>query len=145
MNGSILIVDDDDDTAMLLRDSLRKRSFDVECVNSAQKCLERLGGADHQTALSAAWHDPAPRSGVIDVKVLPLQTGVELQAPFATPAPAAVFTRGNAIWAVFAANADLRIDATALPTGYRIRTLRGKNLTLSLMFPPRAWTWRWMR
>ena len=42
MHGSILIVDDDDDTAMLLRDSLRKRSFDVEAVNSAQKCLERL-------------------------------------------------------------------------------------------------------
>ncbi len=42
MNGSILIVDDDDDTATLLRDNLRKRSFDVESVNSAAQCLERL-------------------------------------------------------------------------------------------------------
>ncbi len=42
MNGTILIVDDDDDTAILLRDSLKKRGFDVECVNSAQQCLDRL-------------------------------------------------------------------------------------------------------
>jgi DNA-binding NtrC family response regulator len=42
VNGTILIVDDDDDTAVLLRDSLRKRGYDVEAVNSAQQCLERL-------------------------------------------------------------------------------------------------------
>jgi two-component system response regulator HydG len=42
VNGTILIVDDDEDTAVLLRDSLRKRGYDVEAVNSAQQCLERL-------------------------------------------------------------------------------------------------------
>ena len=42
MNGTILIVDDDDDTAVLLRDSLRKRGFDVDAVNSAPQCLEHL-------------------------------------------------------------------------------------------------------
>jgi two-component system response regulator HydG len=42
VNGTILIVDDDDDTAVLLRDSLRKRGYDVDAVNSAQQCLERL-------------------------------------------------------------------------------------------------------
>ena len=42
MNGNILIVDDDEDTAILLRDSLRKRGFDVDAVNSAQQCLEHL-------------------------------------------------------------------------------------------------------
>jgi two-component system, NtrC family, response regulator AtoC len=42
VNGTILIVDDDDDTAVLLRDSLRKRGYDVDSVNSAQQCLERL-------------------------------------------------------------------------------------------------------
>ena len=42
MNGTILIVDDDDDTAVLLRDSLRKRGYDVDAVNSAQQCLEHL-------------------------------------------------------------------------------------------------------
>ena len=42
MNGTILIVDDDDDTAVLLRDSLRKRGFAVDAVNSAQQCLEYL-------------------------------------------------------------------------------------------------------
>jgi len=36
VNGTILIVDDDDDTAVLLRDSLRKRGYDVDAVNSAQ-------------------------------------------------------------------------------------------------------------
>src|SRR5436190_21898347 len=30
VNGTILIVDDDEDTAVLLRDSLRKRGFDVD-------------------------------------------------------------------------------------------------------------------
>jgi len=42
VNGTILIVDDDDDTAVLLRDSLRKRGYDVDAVNSAQQCLEHL-------------------------------------------------------------------------------------------------------
>jgi two-component system response regulator HydG len=42
VNGTILIVDDDEDTAVLLRDSLRKRGYDVDAVNSAQQCLERL-------------------------------------------------------------------------------------------------------
>jgi len=42
VNGTILIVDDDDDTAVLLRDSLRKRGFDVDAVNSGQQALERL-------------------------------------------------------------------------------------------------------
>ena len=42
MDGTILIVDDDEDTAILLRDSLRKRGFDVDAVNSAQQCLEHL-------------------------------------------------------------------------------------------------------
>jgi two-component system response regulator HydG len=42
VNGTILIVDDDDDTAVLLRDSLRKRGFAVDAVNSAQQCLEYL-------------------------------------------------------------------------------------------------------
>jgi two-component system response regulator HydG len=42
VTGTILIVDDDEDTATLLRDSLRKRGFDVDAVNSAAQCLEHL-------------------------------------------------------------------------------------------------------
>ncbi len=42
MNGTILIVDDEDDTAVLLRDSLRKRGFEVDSVNSAQQALDHL-------------------------------------------------------------------------------------------------------
>jgi len=46
VNGSILIVDDEDDTAVLLRDSLRKRGFDVDAVNSAQQALDHLRTAE---------------------------------------------------------------------------------------------------
>src|SRR5579859_1453566 len=42
MNGSILIVEDEDDTAALLRDLLRQRGFAVTAVSSGQQCLEQL-------------------------------------------------------------------------------------------------------
>jgi two-component system response regulator HydG len=42
VTGNILIVDDEEDTALLLRDSLRKRGFDVESVTSGQAALEHL-------------------------------------------------------------------------------------------------------
>jgi DNA-binding NtrC family response regulator len=40
--GSVLVVDDDIDTAALLRDSLRRHGLDVHDVNSAEEALERL-------------------------------------------------------------------------------------------------------
>ncbi len=42
MHGTIQIVDDDADTAAMLRDALRKRGFDVYDVHSAKEGLERL-------------------------------------------------------------------------------------------------------
>jgi two-component system response regulator HydG len=45
VNGTILIVDDEEDTAVLLRDSLRKRGFDVDAVTSGQAALEHLRSA----------------------------------------------------------------------------------------------------
>jgi DNA-binding NtrC family response regulator len=42
LNGSVLVVDDDFDTAALLRDSLRRRGLDVHEVHSADECLARL-------------------------------------------------------------------------------------------------------
>ncbi len=42
VTGTILIVDDEEDTALLLRDSLRKRGFDVDAVTSGQAALEHL-------------------------------------------------------------------------------------------------------
>ena len=42
MNGSILVVDDDVDTAQLLRDGLRRRGLSVNSVHSASACLARL-------------------------------------------------------------------------------------------------------
>nr|HEX4315809.1 response regulator [Kofleriaceae bacterium] len=40
--GRILVVEDDQDTAMLLCDALRKRAFEVERVASGPACLEWL-------------------------------------------------------------------------------------------------------
>ena len=42
MHGTIQVVDDDVDTATLLRDALRKRGFDVYAVHSAREALEQL-------------------------------------------------------------------------------------------------------
>ncbi len=42
MSGSILVVEDDRDTADLLREGLRRRGFDARAVNSAQECIEYL-------------------------------------------------------------------------------------------------------
>ncbi len=42
MRGRILIVDDDVDTAELLREALRRRGFDAFAVHSAQACLDQL-------------------------------------------------------------------------------------------------------
>jgi len=47
-SASILIVDDEEVTAELLCDALRDRDFDVDAVNSAAACLDRVraGGVD---------------------------------------------------------------------------------------------------
>jgi DNA-binding NtrC family response regulator len=42
VNGSVLVVDDDIDTAQLLRDGLRRRGLSVNSVHSAAECLGRL-------------------------------------------------------------------------------------------------------
>ncbi len=99
-----------------------------------------LGGPERVTELVSSWTDPAPPNGLVDVKVAALSNGLELEIEFAMPAPAAVFTRGSAVWAVFAANADLRLDQAALPTGFRIRTMRGTNATLMRIEGPKGLT-----
>jgi len=66
MTGSILIVDDEDDTRTLLCDALRGRGFDAEAVESAQACLERLRSRSFDVV-------------VTDVQ-MPGMTGVELCA-----------------------------------------------------------------
>ncbi|HEY4180993.1 MAG TPA: sigma-54 dependent transcriptional regulator [Kofleriaceae bacterium] len=43
MNGSILVVDDDFDTASLFADGLRRRGLNVSEVFSGKRCLQRLG------------------------------------------------------------------------------------------------------
>jgi hypothetical protein len=99
-----------------------------------------IGGPERVTELSSKRIEPAPRTGVIDVKIAPLSAGLDLEVPFATQAAAAVFSRGSAVWAVFAANADLKVDPTQLPTGYRVRTMRAKNATMMRIDAPKGLT-----
>ena len=99
---------------------------------------DSVGGSERVTAMAKSWADPGPRNGVVLVKVAPLTAGVELSFPFAAPAPAAIFARGPIVWAVFAANADLKLDATNLPTGYRARTFRVKNATILRLETPKG-------
>ena len=65
-NARILVVDDEEDTALLLRDILRKRGFSVEACFAGQQCLERL------------------RRETVDVVItdvqMPQMTGIELCA-----------------------------------------------------------------
>jgi two-component system response regulator HydG len=42
MRGTILVVEDDADTAVLMRDGLAKHGYTVQAVHSAAECLERL-------------------------------------------------------------------------------------------------------
>jgi hypothetical protein len=99
-----------------------------------------LGGPERVTDLASTWTDTAPRSGVIDVKVSPLASGMQLDIPFSAPTPAAVFQRNGAVWAVFAANADLKVDPVQLPAGYKTRSIRGKNSAILRIEAPRGAT-----
>jgi tetratricopeptide (TPR) repeat protein len=97
-----------------------------------------VGGGERVTSLVPSWSDPAPRNGVVLVKAAPLPNGLELSFPFAAPAPAAVFSRAGVVWIVFAANADLKVDSTSLPTGYRARNIRVKDATLMRLEVPKG-------
>ena len=57
VNGTILIVDDDDDTAVLLRDSLRKRGFDVDAVKSQTLQIDSLDFREPTGQLNLSIHD----------------------------------------------------------------------------------------
>ncbi|MEO8704557.1 MAG: sigma-54 dependent transcriptional regulator, partial [Kofleriaceae bacterium] len=68
MNHSILIVDDDEDTAALLVEALRRRGFDVDSVSSGEACLERVRNAAIDVVVTDAQMPGI--SGVDLVKVL---------------------------------------------------------------------------
>ncbi len=104
----------------------------------APATTDTIGGAERLTSMAKSWSDPAPRNGIVIVKASPLPNGLELSFPFAAPAPAAIFARGSVVWAVFAANADLKLDATNLPTSYRARAFRVKNATILRLETPKG-------
>jgi hypothetical protein len=99
-----------------------------------------LGGGERVSQLRADWVEPAPRSGVVDVKFTPTPNGLDIQAAFATPAAAAVFSRAGAVWAVFASGADLKVDPAAIPTGFRVRAMRAEKATVLRIEAPKGMT-----
>lgn len=99
-----------------------------------------IGGADRVTVMAPVWTDPAPPSGVTDVRVRPLTSGVELIVTFPQAAPAAIFSGNGAIWAVFAANTDLLVDPANLPAGVHVKSLRATNASYLRIEAPDAFT-----
>jgi hypothetical protein len=97
-----------------------------------------VGGGTRVTQMAPSWRDPSPRSGVIDVAAKAIPNGVQLGLTFPEPAAAAVFTRGSAVWAVFGANSDLKLDPSALPPGFRSRTMRTPGATILRIETPRG-------
>lgn len=112
----------------------------AEAAAQATPAVAVIGGPERVTAMGPSWTEPAPKSGVVDVHVAPLPSGVELSVAFQAPAPAAVFQRGSAVWAVFAADADLKVDPSQLPAGYRVRTQRGPQATMMRIETPKGIT-----
>jgi two-component system response regulator AtoC len=94
--GSVLIVDDDNDIAMLLCDGLRRRGFSAETASSAHACLERV------------------RVGAFDVVVTDVQmpgtSGVELCAVLHDRHP-------DLLPIVFTGAGDLEIAVAAIRAG----------------------------
>ena len=113
-------------------------SSNAPAVAAAPVSATALGGSDRTTVMSPNWADPAPRNGIVFVKAAPISGGVEMTIPFAAPAPAAVFSRGAVVWAVFAANADLKLDQTQFPAGYRARVMRQKDASILRIETPKG-------
>ncbi len=82
MNEAILLVDDDEDTIMLLGEGLRRRGFNVEWVTSARACLEHLDSSQCDLV-------------VTDVQ-MPGMSGIELCGALRdrTPSPLAIVVTG---------------------------------------------------
>lgn len=115
-----------------------KLSATAPAVASPPVASSALGGPERATVMAPQWKDPAPPNGIVFVKATPITGGLDLSAPFAAPAPAAVFARGQVVWAVFAANADLKLDATQFPAGYRARAMRQKDATILRVETPKG-------
>lgn len=96
-----------------------------------------IGGPDRATVMARSWTDPTPANGIVTVRAAPITGGLELTVTFAAPAPAAVFARGNVVWAVFGAGADLKLDQTQFPAGYRARVIRQKDAAILRIEAPK--------
>lgn len=76
--------------------------------------------------------DPVPEDGIVRVEARRNGTDVVLNIPWASLPGAAVFRRGQAIWVVFDASAELDVGEMAALGGRHIRThqvLRGADYT----------------
>jgi hypothetical protein len=99
-----------------------------------------VGGSERRTEMLPSYRDPAPRAGYAPISVQPLAAGAEFRVQFAGTAPAAVFSRRGAVWAVFATSADLRLNAASVPAGFKARTYRVDGAALLRIEPPAGMT-----
>lgn len=98
-----------------------------ESVNAAELDAPVLTRPD-----AAARPDPVPEDGIVQVEARRNGTDVVLNFPWASLPGAAVFRRGQAIWVVFDASAELDVGEMATLAGRHIRNhqvLRGADYT----------------
>jgi hypothetical protein len=125
------------DTPILLAPPKVQTTTQVAAV-AAPVTSHVIGGPDRATVMARSWNDPTPANGIVTVRAAPITGGLELTVTFAAPAPAAVFARGNVVWAVFGAGADLKLDQTQFPAGYRARVMRQKDAAILRIEAPKG-------
>jgi tetratricopeptide (TPR) repeat protein len=126
------------DTPILLAPPKVQNNTPAAATAAVPVASNVIGGPERATVMAKSWTNPAPANGIVTVRAAPITGGVELTVPFAAPAPAAVFARGNVVWAVFGASADLRLDQTQFPAGYRARAIRQKDAAILRIETPKG-------
>ena len=98
----------------------------------------KVGTADGATSPAPTRPDPTPRGGVVRVAAAKAGAGAQFTFPWAAPAGAAVFRRGDALWLVF--DAPARIDPSAMPKDgslySKVEALRGADYSALRMEVP---------
>lgn len=72
------------------------------------------GSTDQSASKEAAQIDPRPASGVLPVAIRRQSDQIALQFAWKAPVPAAVFRRGDGVWAVF--DSQVRLDTAKWPS-----------------------------
>ncbi len=119
--------DIDVDRAGSKSDLLHKVAETPKIENTAVQAKE-IGPRD--TFFRGKWANPAPLSKKIQADVKKLPNGLTISLAWQAPAPLAVFSRPPANWIVFAADADIEIDQSQIPSRYNIESIRQDGAVL---------------